>query len=100
MILTTTDSIEGYSIIDYLGIVSGTSVNAQKIKMTFNMQKYYSGISESISDVRASALEEIKKNAIQLNANAVVGIKIELEISASNFVIVAISGTAVFVVKK
>ena len=41
MILTTTNSIEGYKIMEYKGIVSGIAVNVKKMKMTFNMQKYY-----------------------------------------------------------
>ena len=39
MILTTTNSIDGFTIAEYKGIVSGTAVNIQKMKMTFNMQK-------------------------------------------------------------
>ena len=49
MFLTTTNSIEDFKIIEYKDIVSGTAVNLQKMKMTFNMQKYYAGVSESIS---------------------------------------------------
>ena len=48
MILTTTNSIDGFTIAEYRGIVSGTAVNVQKMKMTFNMQKYYAGVSYSI----------------------------------------------------
>jgi uncharacterized protein YbjQ (UPF0145 family) len=100
MILTTTNSIEGYSIIEYLGIVSGTAVNIQKMKMTFNVQKYYAAISESISDVKAQALEEVKKNAAQLKANAVVGVQIDVELTTSNYVTVSATGTAVNIIKK
>jgi uncharacterized protein YbjQ (UPF0145 family) len=63
MILTTTNSIEDFKIIEYKGIVSGTAVNLQKMKMTFNMQKYYAGVSESISEVKAQAIEQLKENA-------------------------------------
>lgn len=100
MILTTTNSIEGYSIAEYLGIVSGTSVNMQKMKMTFNMQKYYAGISESITEVKELAFTQLKENAEKLNANAVVGINVDIELTASNYVTVAITGTAVSIIKK
>ena len=63
MILTTTNSIEGYSIAEYNGIVSGTAVNTQKMTMTFSMEKYYAGISESISEVKEKAFEELIKYA-------------------------------------
>ena len=100
MILTTTNSIDGFSIAEYRGIVSGTAVNVQKMKMTFNMQKYYSGISESVSEVKDQAFEQLKLNAEKLNANAVVGINVDIELSTSNYVIVTITGTAVNIIKR
>ncbi|PHX61796.1 MAG: hypothetical protein CK517_03635 [Flavobacteriales bacterium] len=100
MILTTTNSIDGFSIAEYRGIVSGTAVNVQKMKMTFNMQKYYAGISESVSDVKDQAFEQLKLNAEKLNANAVVGINVDIELTTSNYVIVTITGTAVNIIKR
>ena len=96
MILTTTNSIENYKIIKYAGIVSGTAVDVQKMTMTFNMQKYYAGITESIDEVRNAALEQLKINAEKMSANAVVGINIDVEMkSADNTIIVSVTGTAV-----
>ncbi len=100
MILTTTNSIDGFSIAEYRGIVSGTAVNVQKMKMTFNMQKYYAGISESVSDVKDQAFEQLKLNTEKLNANAVVGINVDIELTTSNYVIVTITGTAVNIIKR
>ena len=100
MILTTTNSIDGFSIAEYRGIVSGTAVNMQKMKMTFNMQKYYAGISESVSEIKDQAFEQLKANAEKLNANAVVGINVDIELTTSNYVIVTITGTAVSVIKR
>jgi uncharacterized protein YbjQ (UPF0145 family) len=100
MILTTTNSVEDYKILEYRGIVSGTAVNMQKMKMTFNMAKYYEGISESISEVKEQAFEQLKENAEKLNANAVVGISVDIELTNSNYVTVTITGTAVSIVKK
>ena len=100
MILTTTNSIHGFAIAEYKGIVSGTAVNMQKMKMTFNMQKYYAGISESVSEVKDQAFEQLKANAEKLNANAVVGINVDIELTTSNYVIVTITGTAVSVIKR
>ena len=57
MLLTTTNSVEDYKIMEYKGIVSGTAVNVQKMTMTFNMQKYYDGVSQSIAEVKEQALE-------------------------------------------
>jgi uncharacterized protein YbjQ (UPF0145 family) len=100
MILTTTNTVEDFKIIEYKGIVSGTAVNLQKMKMTFNMQKYYAGVSESISEVKEQALKQLQENAEKMNANAVVGIKVDIELTTSNYVAVAVTGTAVNIVKK
>ncbi len=100
MILTTTNSIEGYSIAEYNGIVSGTAVNTQKMTMTFSMEKYYAGISESISEVKEKAFEELKENAEKLNANAIIGINVDIELTTSNYVAVSVTGTAVSIIKR
>ena len=99
MILTTTNSVENQKIIDYKGIVSGTAVNAEKITMSFNMQKYYAAIGESIEEVKIAALEQLKENAEKINANAVVGINLDIEIrNNDNTIIVSATGTAVNIV--
>ena len=100
MILTTTNSIEGFSIAEYLGIVSGTAVNIQKMKMTFNMQKYYDGISESIIEVKEKAFIKLKADAENLNANAIIGIKVEIDFSNAGIIIVTATGTAVSIIKR
>jgi uncharacterized protein YbjQ (UPF0145 family) len=97
MILTTTNSIEGFKIIEYKGIVTGVGVNMQKMKMTFNVQKYYAAIGESISEVKEQAFQQLRDNAKNLNANAVVGISVDIELTASNYVTVSVTGTAVSV---
>lgn len=99
MILTTTNSVEGYRIIEYKGIVSGIAVNAQKMKMTFNMQKYYAAISEGLSDVKEQALQQLAENAKKMNANAAVGIKVDIDLTASGYATVSVTGTAVSIVK-
>lgn len=100
MILTTTNSIEDYKIAEYRGIVTGTAVNVQKMKMTFNLQKYYASISESVTEVKEQAFEQLKANAEKLNANAVVGVTVDIELTTSNYVVVSITGTAVSVIKR
>lgn len=101
MILTTTNSIENYKIIEYKQIVSGTAVNMEKMTMTFNMQKYYSSISEGIAVVKEEAFAKLKENAEKINANAVVGIQVDIEIKSSNsLVVVSVTGTAVNIIKQ
>ena len=100
MILTTTNSIDGFTIAEYKGIVTGTAVNVQKMKMTFNVQKYYAAISESVTEVKEQAFAQLKANAEKLNANAVVGIQVDMELTTSNYVAVSITGTAVSIIKR
>ena len=101
MLLTTTNSVEDYKIIEYKGIVSGTAVNVQKMTMTFNMQKYYDGVSQSIAEVKDQALEQLRQNAEKINANAVVGILVDIEVKSSEYLIVAtVTGTAVSIIKR
>jgi uncharacterized protein YbjQ (UPF0145 family) len=64
------------------------------------MQKYYAGISESVSEIKDQAFEQLKSNAEKLNANAVVGINVDIELTTSNYVIVTITGTAVSIIKR
>lgn len=97
MILTTTNTIEGFKIIEYKGIVSGIGVNVQKMKMTFNMEKYYKAIEDSMSEVKEQAFQQLMENAKKLSANAVVGIKVDIELTSTNYVAVSVTGTAVTV---
>lgn len=97
MILTTTNNIENFKIKEYKGIVSGIGINAQKMTMTLNTEKYYQGICEGVSEVKEQAFQQLHDNARQLNANAVVGIKVDVEITTSNYIAVSVTGTAVVV---
>ncbi|MCA0152409.1 YbjQ family protein [Winogradskyella vincentii] len=95
MILTTTNSIEGYKIADYLGIVTGVAINEKKLAMGFSISKYYQAIQSSIDEVKENAFQTLTENARKLNANAVVGIKVEIELTTSNYAMVSVTGTAV-----
>lgn len=95
MILTTTNSIENFKIIDYLGIVTGVAINEQKLAMGFSMSKYFAQVRDSIDVVKENAFKQLQENAKQLNANAVVGIKVEIELTTHNYAMVSVTGTAV-----
>ena len=100
MILTTTNSVEDYKILTYKGIVSGSAVNMPKMTLTFSMDKYYADFNETVIKVKHDAFVVLKNNAEQLNANAVVGIKVDVELTTSNYILVTVSGTAVYIIKK
>lgn len=98
MILTTTNTIEGFKISDYKGIVTGVAMNESKLAMGFSISKYIQSVQDSIDSVKELAFQKLQNNAKQLGANAVVGIKVEIELTTSNYAMVSVTGTAVSVV--
>lgn len=97
MILTTTNSIEGLKIYEYKGIVSGISLNIQSMSMTLNLKKYYDSIADCVNAEKEKAFQQIQDQAKNLNANAIVGITVDVEFTSNNFVAVSVTGTAVSV---
>ncbi|WP_439130830.1 YbjQ family protein [Polaribacter sp.] len=104
MILTTTNNIEGFKIVDYLGIVTGTaydssySSNGRKMsfKDMFSMTKYKEMYTLGLESIKENAFQNLKDNATKLGANAVVGIQIDVEpLANSTTLLVSITGTAV-----
>ena len=76
MILTTTNTIEGHKIQDYLGIVTGVSVNV-KTSFSFKTEKNKVLYNDFINKAKEDAFQDLKANAIKLKANAIVGIAID-----------------------
>jgi uncharacterized protein YbjQ (UPF0145 family) len=104
MILTTTNNIENFKIVDYLGIVTGTAydssytANGKKMsfKDMFSMSKYYEKYSLALESIKEKAFQNLKDNASKLGANAVVGIQLDVEpLANSATLLVSITGTAV-----
>lgn len=107
MILTTTNSIEGFKIADYKGIVTGTSYSSSykykgldmSFKDMFNTKKYYEAYENGIQEIKEEAFQKLKENAKSLDANAIVGIKLDIEPLANlSTLLVSVTGTAVLVV--
>ena len=97
MILTTTNSIEGHPIQDYLGIVTGVSTNV-KTSFSFKTEKNKKLYETFINKAKEEAFQNLKENANKLKANAVIGISIDIEASSTSYFFVSITGTAVRVV--
>ena len=98
MILTTTNSIEGFKITEYKGIVTGVEVNSRKPSFTFNLDKYYKSLEESINEVKEEAFQKLRQNADKLNANAILGISVDVEtFPNTTYIMVSVTGTAVYV---
>ncbi len=104
MILTTTNSIEGHKISEYKGIVTGISYNSSynhngtkmSFKDMFSVKKYYEAYELGLEGIKEEAFQKLRDNAKKMDANAVVGIKIDIEtVSSSAVLVVSITGTAV-----
>jgi len=95
MVITTTNSIEGFRIIEYKGIVTGLAINDKVLSSGFSTKKYYIKLKESIATVKEEAFQDLAENAKKINANAIVGVKVEIEMTTSNYAIVSVTGTAV-----
>jgi uncharacterized protein YbjQ (UPF0145 family) len=103
MILTTTPTIEGRTIIEYKGVVFGeviTGVNFIK-DIKASIRDVIGGRSRSyeseLINARSQALKELEERARQLNADAVVGIDLDYEVlgEGGGMMMVSASGTAV-----
>jgi len=105
MILTTTPSIEGKSIIEYKGIVFGEVVSGVDFvkDIAASFSNFFGGRSGSyegeLIEARENALMEMQRRAIALGANAVIGVDIDYEVlgQGGNMLMVTASGTAVVV---
>jgi uncharacterized protein YbjQ (UPF0145 family) len=105
MIMSTTPTIEGKHITRYHGVVTGEAILGANI-----FKDLFAGIRDIVGGraaayenelrkARQIAFKEIEQQALDLGANAVVGIDIDYETvgSQGGMLMVSVSGTAVTV---
>ncbi|MBI5647421.1 MAG: heavy metal-binding domain-containing protein [Ignavibacteriae bacterium] len=105
MLLTTTNTVEGRSIVEYKGIVTGEAILGANI-----FKDFFAGIRDIVGGRSATyenelrtakdiALQEMTERAQQMGANAIVGIDLDYEnLGASGgMLMVTASGTAVVI---
>ncbi|AOR77153.1 heavy metal-binding domain-containing protein [Novosphingobium sp. 11B] len=105
MIVTTTPTVEGQPVRDYLGIVTGeVIVGANLVRDLFAAVTDIVGgrsgkYEEVLQRARREALKEMEAEAEKLGGNAVVGVDIDYEVIGSHgsMLMVSCSGTAVVV---
>ena len=103
MILTTTPSVEGKTIVEYKGIVFGEVISGVDFVKDFaaGLTNIFGGRSNSYEDelqnARTQAMAELSQRAQALGANAVVGVDLDYEVLGANngMLMVTASGTAV-----
>ena len=105
MILSTTPQIEGYSIREYKGVVTGETIIGANILKDFmaGIRDIVGGRSASYEKVlrqaKDTSMQEMMERAMQMGANAIVGIDIDYETIGkdNSMLMVATSGTAVVI---
>jgi len=103
MIVTTTPTIEGRRIKEYLGVITGEAVLGANL-----FRDFFAGIRDivggrsgayekELKKARRIAFEELEAAADKLGANAVVGVDIDYEVlgKENGMLMVTVSGTAV-----
>lgn len=108
MLLSTTEGLEGFEVIDYLGIVSGETVSGANIirDMMAAVTDFVGGRSaayeETLQQARDSTLRELTDRARQMGADGVVGLSVDFEVIGGRgaMIMVTAIGTAVRLRKK
>lgn len=105
MTLSTTPTLEGNPIRQYLGVVTAESIVGANFVKDFmaNVRDFFGGRSGAYEGVlieaREIVLKELEERASRMGANAVVGISFDYEAvgGSGSMLMVVASGTAVFV---
>ena len=103
MIRSTTPTLEGREITEYLGIVVGEAIlGANIFKDIFGAIRDVVGgragaYEEELGKARDIAFQEMEQEARMMGANAVVGIDLDYEVigAQGGMMMVSVSGTAV-----
>ncbi|KMT22718.1 heavy metal-binding domain-containing protein [Clostridium cylindrosporum] len=104
MLLTTSGTIDGKRIVEYKGIVFGevvTGVNFIK-DIAASLRDIFGGRSGTYENelvgAREDALRELEQRALNMGANAVIGVKVDYETlgQQSGMLMVTCTGTAVY----
>ena len=103
MIVSTTPTIEGHRVKEYLGIVSGEAVLGVNIfkDLFANIRDLVGGragaYEKELKNARGMAMDEMVAEAVGLGANAVVGVDLDYEVvgQSGSMLMVSVNGTAV-----
>ena len=103
MIVTTTTSVEGRPVQQYLGVVTGEVIVGANI-----FKDLFAGIRDivggragsyekTLRSARNTAFEELEAEAVRVGGNAVIGVDIDYEVigKEGSMLMVTVSGTAV-----
>ncbi len=101
MIVTTTPSVEGRSIVTYLGIVAGEVALGTDFMRDFvaSLADLFgtrtAAYEDKLVEARRACVTELAGRAAEVGADAVVSVKIDHEILQNGMMLVLATGTAV-----
>ena len=103
MLVTTTNTVEGRRVVEYMGLVAGEAIlGANLFRDLFaSIRDVVGGRSgayeQVLQDARETAISDLEAKAARMGANAVIGVDIDYETIGSNgsMLMVSVSGTAV-----
>jgi uncharacterized protein YbjQ (UPF0145 family) len=101
MIMTTTSTLQGKEVVEYLSVITGEAImGANIVRDIFaSVRDVVGGRSgayeEKLKEAREIAFTEMQAEATKLGANAIVGIDVDYEVVREGMLMVAVSGTAV-----
>ena len=92
MQLSTTPTLEGFTITEYCGVVTGEAILGANI-----FRDFFAGVRDIVGGRSGAYEKELEDQAKELGANAVVGIDIDYETVGKDgsMLMVTVSGTAV-----
>ncbi|MBP2299030.1 heavy metal-binding domain-containing protein [Azospirillum picis] len=103
MIVTSTDSVEGRRVVEYLGMVAGEAVMGVNVfrDMFSSIRDIVGGraggYQAALRDAREAAFADMEEAARALRADAIVGVDVDYEVlgKENGMLLVSVNGTAV-----
>ena len=101
MFITNTETVPGKSIIDYFGVVSGSTVRAKHVgrDIMAGLKNVFGGelrgYTELLNESRDEAISRMKAQAEEMGANAIVNVRFSTSSVAAGAAEIYVYGTAV-----
>lgn len=96
VLISSTNSFEGYEIIEYFDIAYGEVVCPNGILGAITNGTFFTF--SALADARSKALETLRKSALSVGANAVVNVDIDISDLNGHGILVSVNGTPVYIV--
>lgn len=102
-VIVTTPTIPGYRIVRVLGVVSGLTPRTRGAGGRFvaGIESVFGGevttYTSELEKAREEAIERVKQKAVEMGANAIIGLDMETSEVFQGVVVISATGTAVVV---